>query len=145
MTASPKAGVEHQHGQSLVEFALVFPVFLLLIIGLVDVGRLVYINNALSEGAREGARWGSVQGRSNLAASDPSSVQSHTLGIVAAVPNPTIAVTCNDVFGDVPATCGSGDILTVSVSSQVTMLTPVISNLIGPQTLSATSKMAVNQ
>jgi hypothetical protein len=45
-----------QRGQTLVEFALVLPVFLVVAFGLFDAGRLVYTNSALSEAAREGAR-----------------------------------------------------------------------------------------
>jgi hypothetical protein len=45
-----------QDGQGLVEFALVLPVCLLAVIGVFDVGRLVYANSALSQAAREGAR-----------------------------------------------------------------------------------------
>ena len=147
MTPSAKASSQRTRdiGQALVEFALVLPIFLLLVPGLVDVGRLVYINNALAEGAREGARWGSVQGRSNLPATNASSIQSHTLSIVAAVPNPTVTVACQTPLGYVPATCDTGDILTVTITSPVTMFTPVIGNLIGPRTLSATSQMVVNQ
>ncbi len=43
-------------GQTLVEFALVLPIFMLVIFGLFDVGRAVYTNSVLSQGAREGAR-----------------------------------------------------------------------------------------
>ena len=50
-----------QDGQTLVEFALVLPVFLLAIFGLLDVGRLVYTNSALSQAAREGARLGATE------------------------------------------------------------------------------------
>lgn len=131
----------HSQGQGLVEFALVLPVFILLLFGVIDIGRLVYINNALSEGAREGARWGSVQGRSNT----PSDVQAHTIGIMSAVPDATVTVTCQSPIGTTVSICGSNDILTVAVSSQVTMLTPVISNLIGTNTYTATAKVTVNQ
>ena len=48
-------------GQSLVEFALVLPVFLLILFGLLDVGRFVYLNSTLSQAAREGARLGAVE------------------------------------------------------------------------------------
>ena len=48
-------------GQSLVEFALVLPVFLLMMFGLIDVGRFVYLSSTLSQAAREGARLGSVE------------------------------------------------------------------------------------
>ena len=44
-------------GQSLVEFALVFPVFLLLIFGLIDMGRFAYMNSTLSQAAREALEW----------------------------------------------------------------------------------------
>lgn len=43
-------------GQGLVEFALVLPVFILMLFGLIDVGRFVYMSSVMSQGAREGAR-----------------------------------------------------------------------------------------
>jgi hypothetical protein len=48
-------------GQSLVEFALVLPIFLLMLFGLVDLGRYVYLNSTLSQAAREGARLAAVE------------------------------------------------------------------------------------
>ena len=57
-----------QRGQSLVEFALSSVVLLLLVGGLVDIGRAIYIGEALSNAAREGARhgvWFDVSNRSN--------------------------------------------------------------------------------
>jgi Flp pilus assembly protein TadG len=47
-----------QRGQSLVEFAVSSVVLLLLVGGLVDIGRSVYVSEALSNAAREGARHG---------------------------------------------------------------------------------------
>lgn len=47
-----------QRGQSLVEFALSSVVLLLLVGGLVDIGRAIFITEALSSAAREGARHG---------------------------------------------------------------------------------------
>jgi Flp pilus assembly protein TadG len=43
-------------GQSLLEFALMAPLFFLLLFGAIDLGRAVYIYNAVSDAAREGAR-----------------------------------------------------------------------------------------
>jgi Flp pilus assembly protein TadG len=45
-----------ERGQSLVEFALILPILVLLMIGLFDLGRVVFISNSLSDGARHGAR-----------------------------------------------------------------------------------------
>ena len=43
-------------GQALVEFALILPVLLLLIFGVVDAGRLIFTYNTVSNAARDGAR-----------------------------------------------------------------------------------------
>lgn len=43
-------------GQSLVEFTLMLPLFLFMVFAIVDGGRMVYANAALSQAAREGAR-----------------------------------------------------------------------------------------
>ena len=45
-----------EHGQGLTEFALVIPIFLLIIIALFDLGRAVFAYNTLTNAAREGAR-----------------------------------------------------------------------------------------
>jgi Flp pilus assembly protein TadG len=44
-----------------VEFALTLPIFLLLIFGLIDMGRFVFGQSTLSQAAREGARLGAVE------------------------------------------------------------------------------------
>ena len=74
-------------GQALVEFALVLPVFLMLLFGLIDGGRYVFMSNVLSQAAREGARVAAAEaswiGKTNL--DDPSCVGSEAL-ITAANP-----------------------------------------------------------
>lgn len=46
-----------KRGQSLVEFALVLPVLLLLLLGLVDFGRVYYVTVSLYDAAAEGAAY----------------------------------------------------------------------------------------
>jgi Flp pilus assembly protein TadG len=48
-------------GQTLVELALILPIFLVVVVGVFDAGRAVYTNAALSQAAREGARLGAVE------------------------------------------------------------------------------------
>lgn len=48
-------------GQTVVEFALVLPIFLLLIFGLIDMGRLVFMNSTISQAAREATRVAAVE------------------------------------------------------------------------------------
>ncbi len=46
----------------MVEFALILPLLLLLMLGIIEFGRLLVIYNGVSNSAREAARWGSVVG-----------------------------------------------------------------------------------
>ena len=54
------ASRQQQKGASVVEFALVFLVFLTFVLGLLDVTRLLYTWNAAQEAARAGARYAAV-------------------------------------------------------------------------------------
>jgi len=49
-----------QKGQSLVEFVLVLPVFIILLFGIMEFGRLWETTNVLTSAAREGARVAAV-------------------------------------------------------------------------------------
>jgi Flp pilus assembly protein TadG len=46
----------NRRGQALVEFALVIPIFLLVLVAIFDLGRAVFAYNTLTNAAREGAR-----------------------------------------------------------------------------------------
>ena len=50
-------------GQALVEFALVLPIFAIMLFGIIDFGRYVFTANSLNNGAREAARFASVVNR----------------------------------------------------------------------------------
>ena len=51
-----------QRGQSLTEFALVGPIFILLLLATIEFGRAVYYLQVLDNAAREGARYAIVHG-----------------------------------------------------------------------------------
>jgi len=55
----------------MVEFALVAPIFFLLLFGLIDFGRYVYYVQILNNAAREGARYAIVHGSQSLNPSGP--------------------------------------------------------------------------
>jgi Flp pilus assembly protein TadG len=69
-------------GQALVEFALVAPIFLLLLFSIIDFGRAVYYIQALNNAAREGARYAIVHGGNSVSPSGPMPPQ------IPVVPNP---------------------------------------------------------
>jgi Flp pilus assembly protein TadG len=45
-----------QRGQSLVEMALILPIFLVCVLGMIDLGRAVYAHTILSNAVRDGCR-----------------------------------------------------------------------------------------
>lgn len=59
--------------QALVETALVLPLLLLLIVGLFDVGRAVWLSNTLATAVREGTRYGVVHGALSGSPTGPGS------------------------------------------------------------------------
>lgn len=70
-----KSFVSGESGQSLVEFALVLPLFLLIITGIFDVGRAVWQENTLAYAAREGTRYAIVHGSASDNPAHPGSEQ----------------------------------------------------------------------
>lgn len=63
MSARRARGFACEEGaQSLVEFALLLPLFLLIVTGIFDVGRAVWQENSLAYAVREGTRYAIVHG-----------------------------------------------------------------------------------
>lgn len=58
--------IKNNRGQTLVEFALILPVLLLLLVGTMDVGLLINQHMILSEAAREGARSAALGGSNDI-------------------------------------------------------------------------------
>jgi len=71
-------------------------------------------------------------------------VLSILLSIMAAVPQPTVSVAC-ERNGLIVTACRSTDFLLVSVSSPVSMFTPLIGQLVGTVNVSSTARVTVNQ
>jgi Flp pilus assembly protein TadG len=138
---------DQSRGQALVEFALVVPILFLLIFALVDFGRVIYTQNSIAQGAREGARWGSVQARS---ATDIPGIEDYTFEALAGLGagGVTVEATCIRP-GTVVMPCQADDTLEVQVETTVELATPLIAQLMqaigaNPIELSATSQVVVN-
>jgi Flp pilus assembly protein TadG len=86
---------DEERAQALVEFALVLPVFLLLVTGIFDAGRAVWQENTLAYAAREGTRYAIVHGASGNPIVGPCS--SCVNPVTANLANVTNAVTTNAV------------------------------------------------
>lgn len=60
-TTSENPSGKHQRGQSLVELALVLPVFAVILLAIIDFGMALHASVQVANAAREGARLGSVR------------------------------------------------------------------------------------
>ena len=56
----------HHRGQALAEFALIAPLFFLLLFGIIEAGRFIFYYETLHNATREGARYAIVNGQNTL-------------------------------------------------------------------------------
>lgn len=129
-------------GQSLVEFALIFPIFILVLVGLFDLGRAVFAYNTISNASRESVRVAIVN-QTTADVQNEALKQAVSLGLTPA--DVTIAYLGAGGTGTCSAPYSIGCLATVTVQYAYTAATPVISQLIGPFTMSATTQMPVER
>jgi Flp pilus assembly protein TadG len=108
-------------GQSLVEFAIVFPVIAFLIMALFDFGRVVYAQNAIQQNASNAARFGSVSAPQSDAA-----IRAHARSVPALVAYNDAAIT-----GDGGTFYPAGNRVVVRIQITVPLMTPVVADLLG--------------
>ncbi len=103
------AGMFHaaEGAQSVVEFAFVIPIVLLVIFGLIDVSRAVWQENALAYAAREGTRYAIVHGSASSSpvaycpgSCSPAAILSVVQSSAVGVPNIAVSVSFPDGSND---------------------------------------------
>jgi len=143
---------ERSRGQALVEFSIVLIPFLFLLMGVIDLGRGIYINNGIAQTAREIAR---------ATATHPCTGTPCTLGNSAetvavidtqkrlvpglADPSASITLTCTDITDAAfsSTSCGPGLFVKVEVRVPFSVLTPLLS-MVAPTTLSTTTHVEIH-
>jgi len=130
-------------GQSLVEFAIIAPVFLLLCMGALDLGRVYFAHIALVGAVEQGVR---------VAGMNPTSSDTDVRNAVVNEPNGTLsAYTVNaSVSPPHPATVPptnrpKGSTVTVTANTTFSLITPLMQAIAGGQSvvLNATASMVV--
>jgi hypothetical protein len=130
-------------GQGLVEFALAITVFMTLLIALIDLARMAFLFNGVSDAAREIARVTSVHpGSAGLGTSDETTAAvTHERALV-----PGLTVTsysCIDIAGaSVAIPCQAGDWVKVSVRTSFSPILPVLAAF-GPITFNTASSAKI--
>lgn len=129
-------------GQGLVEFALVLPLFVLILFGLFDLGRAVYAYNTISNASRESARVAIVN-QTQADVQGEAIKQAVSLGITTS----DLTISYGDPSGT--GTCASpiavGCLASVTVRYDWTPATPVVGQITGSFTLSASTQMPVER
>jgi Flp pilus assembly protein TadG len=154
-------------GQALVETALILPLFLILVLGILDMSRAVWATTSLNSAAREAARFAIVHG--NLAACPVGTSAGNVPALSASCPNPApskqsiidaavsaaiaggsnVAVTvcygagCSGNTDAVGGTNARGQPVTVVITSRVDLIVPSLLGRSGFD-LSGSSTMVVN-
>ena len=124
--------IKEQKGQSLVEFALVLPLLLVLVCGIVDVGRLLFAYSSLNMTTQEAVRMGGL-GKTDaeiLAYSKNHISVGDASGLV-------VTITPQE------SARKSGQDVTVALKYSLPWITPLMTNIIPAPVLSASSTIRV--
>lgn len=125
--------VKNKKGQATVEFALVLPILLLLMFGIIDFGRVLNEYLVVTAAAREGARSAAVL-------SSDATVDSTVRQAASSLNTGGNAL----VITILPADRVSGTQVTVSVSHNVRIFTPLMQEFLpDPFTVTGTAVMRV--
>lgn len=113
--------LRNEKGQSLVEFAILLPVLLLLIMGILEFGLILNSYLTINNSAREGARLGIVSG-SNL------EINNLITNISPNLDNRNLHV---NIMPTIEGSRKSGGTISVEVIYNYKLTIPIISNLLG--------------
>lgn len=108
--------VKEKKGQALVEFALVLPILLILVFGIIEFGRVFNAYIVVSNASREGARQAAVGNTSAKTKAEE----------VAASLTPKVTVNISPAIGSTKY----GEKVTVTVTYKMPIVTPIIGPMI---------------
>ncbi len=131
-----------ESGQAVVEFSLSILVFIVMLMGVFDLGRGIYMYNGVSEAAREIARATSVDSAIALGAGTKAvSTVAVQRGLIPDMNTPTFQ--CVDIAGNSSASspCQSGEYVRVTVTATYRPVS--LLGLPGPITVSSTSSAQI--
>lgn len=122
-----------EEGQSLVEFALVFMVFIFLVFAIFDFGHLFFVEMDVQNAIQEAARYGST-GNHLPDPKNPGSSLSRATSIIDTFENDAVGVKVTNIQvsslnGGSGSAGGPGDSLTVTATVSMPLMTPLIARM----------------
>lgn len=134
-----RGSLKSNGGQSLVEFALVAPLFFLLIFGVLDLGRVLFTQMTLQHALRQAGRY-AVTGN-HLPGTDPNtgnpytrvnSIKQIAQNSAAGLNVNSSSIIISSVSGGNGSAGGPQDTVTVSLTTTLKLITPFIGRYFGP-------------
>jgi Flp pilus assembly protein TadG len=145
-------------GQTLVEAALVLPAMVLFLMGLFDLGRVVYAQHTITQDAREASRTGQVSPAYTAA-------QYQAIRNAALAMSPGVSLVAGDITGLAGTDCptetdpvgggscfypdgldpASGARVVVNITVTVPLITPIISQIVGGSITVSTQSVSAIQ
>jgi len=115
-----KGALANRRGQTIAELAIVLPVLIMILAGMMDFGRVLNEYIVVTAAAREGARAAAVSedGSAAIAAATAAAASINT-------PDNPVTVTVD------PAAAAAGQPVTVTVSHSVSIIFPLIQAMLG--------------
>lgn len=125
--------IKKESGQSVVEFAVVLPILLLIVCAIIDFGWLFYNNISVNNCSREGARFAIV--KDGTTASNQLIVDR----IISTAPDGIKDSIEIDIAYSNNLSPKKGDV-TVTISADIPVLTPILGLFVDDQIITVTSK-----
>jgi Flp pilus assembly protein TadG len=119
LNLSPRRFLRKQHGNVLLETALMLAIILMLLFGVVDMGRALYTANNLVSAAREGARFAATDNSCGTIVADTKAKVRQRFS-----PFGGAALTDAQITVTAPSPCSGGSVL-VRIDYPFTWITPV--------------------
>jgi Flp pilus assembly protein TadG len=145
-SAASRGARRSSRGQTLVEFALVAPMFFLVLFSIVEGARFIFYYEMLNNATRDGARYAIVHGENSFKPTgppnDPSGadviarVKQSAFGILGS------AVTVTPTWGGTPPKNERGTTVTVHASYTYSTIIPIVP--LPPITVEAESTLVLN-
>ncbi|WP_158213797.1 TadE family protein [Sphingopyxis bauzanensis] len=134
--------LRRETGAGAAEFALLLPIMVALLIGVIDVGRMAWTKMEVQAAARAGANYALVNAAQSFAPVEIKAAVASATGLAVTPGEPVKETGCLDASGATVQPCGgslvSGDYVSVPVSATYTPI------WFDPVTLSATAKVRIS-
>jgi Flp pilus assembly protein TadG len=120
-----RVALRSERGQDLVEYAIIFALLMLLLIGIIESGIVILAYNSVANAAREGARYGAIRAQRDDTAGIEAAARRSTMGLDQS----TLAIASTVTVSN------TSQFIEVDVDYDHAFITPLVGLVMGSPTL----------